>query len=244
MTGLRFRLNPRLDIDAMAAAYARRKRLHIPDFLIEDDAKALHAYLKSATKWLLIFNQGEKLFELDRNAQAALTSEQREHINLAVHRGARAGFQFLYESIRVPDGDAARRKANSPLERFTLFLSSEPVLRLLRRITAADDIAFADAQATAYGLGHFLTVHDDDVAGKNRRAAYVFNLTPNWRSDWGGLLQFLEPGGHIERGYTPTFNALNIFNVPQPHSVSMVAPFAPFRRYSITGWLRAGNPPL
>jgi Rps23 Pro-64 3,4-dihydroxylase Tpa1-like proline 4-hydroxylase len=28
------------------------------------------------------------------------------------------------------------------------------------------------------------------VAGKNRVAAYVLNLTPRWRVEWGGLLMF------------------------------------------------------
>ena len=56
--------------------------------------------------------------------------------------------------------------------------------------------------------------------------------------DIGGLLLFDGEDGHIERGFTPSFNALNLFTVPQPHSVSRVAPFAANRRYSITGWLR------
>ena len=92
--------------------------------------------------------------------------------------------------------------------------------------------------ATAYGPGHFLTAHDDEVAGKKRHAAYVYNLTPTWRIDWGGLLLFHGADGHVARGFTPSFNALNLFAVPQPHSVSMVAPFAANRRYSVTGWLR------
>jgi len=76
------------------------------------------------------------------------------------------------------------------------------------------------------------------VAGKQRHAAYVYNLTPAWRADWGGLLLFHGDDGNVTRGLTPSFNALNIFAVPQPHSVSMVTPFAASRRYSVTGWLR------
>jgi SM-20-related protein len=112
------------------------------------------------------------------------------------------------------------------------------VVDFLRVVTGKKGIDFADAQATAYGPGHFLTAHDDEVAGKQRHAAYVFNLTPVWRVDWGGLLLFHGADGHVSRGFTPSFNALNIFAVPQPHSVSMVAPFAANRRYSVTGWLR------
>jgi Rps23 Pro-64 3,4-dihydroxylase Tpa1-like proline 4-hydroxylase len=35
---------------------------------------------------------------------------------------------------------------------------------------------------------------------------------------------------------------LNIFAVPQPHSVTIVAPFAAAARYSVTGWLRMKRP--
>ncbi len=111
-------------------------------------------------------------------------------------------------------------------------------------LTGFTDIKFADAQLTKFSKGDFLTVHDDDVAGKNRRAAYVLNLTPQWRTDWGGMLQFHDQRGHISGAYTPCFNALNVFSVPQPHSVSQISTFAPCSRYSITGWLRAGKDPM
>ena len=104
-------------------------------------------------------------------------------------------------------------------------------------MTGAADIAFADAQATAYAPGDFLTAHDDNVAGKARRAAYVLGLTPGWRTDWGGLLLFHRDS----TAWVPRFNTLNLFGVPQPHSVSQVASFAGNRRYAVTGWLRASG---
>jgi Rps23 Pro-64 3,4-dihydroxylase Tpa1-like proline 4-hydroxylase len=238
-----FRLNPALDADRLADDFSRSRRLHIPNFLAAEGAEWLYQSLKAEESWKLVINQEDKAFELDRSAQAALSPEQREQLDLAVHKSARYGFQFRFESIRVSDSRAERAASATLLNRFAAFLSSEPVLALVRRITGADDISFADAQGTAYGLGHFLTAHDDEVAGKSRRAAYVFNLTPSWRPDWGGLLLFHGADGHIEQGYSPSFNALNIFAVPQPHSVSMVTPFAARRRYSVTGWLRAGEQP-
>jgi SM-20-related protein len=233
-----FLLNPALDAEDLAARFAADRRLHIPDFLAVGSAERLLASLRERHDWALIVNQDDKSFDLDRKAQAALSDDQRRALDQAVHAGARYGFQFLYEAIRVPDGEEERRRLDDPLARFALFLSSPPVVDFLRQVTGKAAIAFADAQATAYGPGHFLTAHDDEVAGKRRHAAYVFNLTPTWRVDWGGLLLFHGPDGHVERGFTPSFNALNIFAVPQPHSVSLVAPFAANRRYSVTGWLR------
>ena len=43
-------------------------------------------------------------------------------------------------------------------------------------------------------------------------------------------------------GYTPRFNALNLFRIPAFHSVTQVANFAIGARYSVTGWIRARAP--
>ena len=69
-------------------------------------------------------------------------------------------------------------------------------------------------------------------------------MTPDWREDWGGHLNFFDGAGNIEQGFKPAFNVLNIFAVPAAHSVGLVAPFAARHRYSITGWLRAGEDPV
>ena len=168
-----------------------------------------------------------------------MSAEERGRLEKLVHAAAKSGFQYRYETLRVADEAQERRKArDDALTGFANFLCSEPVLALMRRVTGFGDIDFADAQATAYRPGDFLTAHDDAVEGKNRRAAYVFGLTPEWRTEWGGLLLFLNEQGDVERGLLPRFNALNLFSVPQRHSVSAVAPYAGEVRLSVTGWLR------
>ena len=124
------------------------------------------------------------------------------------------------------------------LSEFSRLMQSKPMLDLLRAITGHAGVAFTDGHATAYGPGDFLTGHDDDVAGKNRLAAYVYGLTPHWRLEWGGLLLF---HGHMDRtaaGLVPRFNTLDLFAVPQQHSVSQVTASASHRRFAVTGWLR------
>ena len=243
MSAAGFRLNPALDADALAARFRAAGRLHIPDVLDPEGAARLHGLLRASHEWRLVLNQGDKVFELDRAAQAALDLTARARLEAAVHAAARYDFQYMFESIRVPDEDEARRQRGDGLADFARFLSSPETVALLRHITGRPAIDFADAQATAYGLGHFLSAHDDAVAGKNRQAAYVYGLSPAWRPEWGGLLLFHGADGHIEEAYVPMFNSLTLFAVPQAHSVSMVAPFAAARRYSVTGWLRSSEAP-
>lgn len=241
MHEIAFSLNPQLDTGALAREFSERRRVHIPDLLASGAAEQLYAHLRARGDWRLVINQGGKLFELDRTAQAALTPTKTAALDAAIYKAAREGFQFRFETIRVPDAEDERCADGSPLAEFARFLSAGAARDFLREVTGTGSIDFADAQATAYGPHHFLTAHDDDVAGKHRVAAYVFNLTPQWCADWGGLLMFQDATGHVDRAYTPRFNALNLFAVPQRHSVSYVAPFVPNRRYAVTGWLRSAG---
>ena len=243
MDAPQFRLNPALDRDTLSRAFRERARLHIPDFLFPADAELLLAWLEASDRWRLILNQGDRVIEFDRRAQAGLSPDQRARMNAAVFAAAQHGFQYRYETIKAPHADADRSADSTPLNAFARFMSSEEVLALLRHVTGTADISFADAQATAYGRGHFLTSHDDLAPKQMRRVAYVFNLTKQWSVEWGGLLTFHDDSSKTVQSMVPAFNALNLFTVPQPHSVSFVTPFAARRRYSVTGWLRAGTPP-
>lgn len=231
-----FRLNPSLNVAVLAREYAATGRLHIPGLLAGDAADALHGELRGRDDWQQVITSGARVVELSRPVRAAMTADQRQALDDAVYAGARQGFQYRYESIRVPDDAASRTTSSDLLARFAAWLSDGEARDFLRNVTAASDIAFADAQATAFSPGDFLTGHDDEVGGKMRRAAYVFGLTPVWRPEWGGLLLFHH--GVDVTGLVPAFNTLNLFRVPQLHSVSEVTRAAAYRRYSITGWLR------
>jgi Rps23 Pro-64 3,4-dihydroxylase Tpa1-like proline 4-hydroxylase len=68
-------------------------------------------------------------------------------------------------------------------------------------------------------------------------AAYVFSMTKVWDKNWGGHLAFFDDAGNITHAFVPSFNTLNIFLVPQLHSVQLVSPFAGANRSSYLGWL-------
>lgn len=231
-----FRLADCIDWDALKEHFRHQRRLEIPDLLVEGQTEILRTHLCHRKDWKLILNAGDKVYELSREAIAKLNATQRRELDQHVVNAGRAGFQYRYESIRAPDGGITG--GDDLVSRFVAFLSSTPVIDRLNYVLGGS-ATFADGQATSYGEGHFLTCHDDDVAGKNRQAAYVFSLTPAWRPEWGGLLMFHDDNGNIEQGFAPQMGALRLFSVPQRHSVSYVTPFAPKPRLSITGWLRS-----
>ena len=236
-------LRDSLDIADARRRFERVGRARLPDVLTGESASAIHDYLVRSGHWNLVCNLGGRHLDTSAAAVARWPEDKQRELVAAIHDQARTGFQYFYAAI--PFYDIYHQEAlpgdfvNSIFE----FLNSDGFLDLARELTGDESISFADGQATRYGPGHFLTSHNDQVDGKRRRAAYVLNLTPDWRTDWGGALQFIGSDGHIEEAWLPRFNVLNVFRVPADHSVGFVAPFAGASRYSITGWLRAGPDP-
>ncbi len=232
----------KISASSREAAARYRRRIHIQNFLETDCALRLLRALETLPRWNTVTRSGERHLDLEASGLRKLSPSDQDRFEKAVHDRARDGFQYLFDNYPIYDAYHAGVIVSDELRALFEFLNSSAVIDFAREVTGIGDIAFADAQATRYRPGHFLTEHDDDISGKNRRAAFVFNLTNDWKADWGGLLMFIGPDGHVEEAYTPTFNALNIFTVPQRHCVSMVTPFAA-SRLSITGWFRSGADP-
>jgi hypothetical protein len=224
------------DRKLLAEVFRRSGRIHIPDILEAESADYLFRCVRDETDWSVLYVKDGKGDAIPMQAWLDMAEAERNAIMSYVCATGAHGFQFFYNGCFLHDGI----KLPPALQAAKEFLNSAPFLKFVKDVTGANDIHEADAQATLYKTGHFLNEHDDsNVPGEQRRIAYVLNLTPLWRPDWGGSLQFVAEDGHIIEGYTPVFNAINMFRVPQRHFVSAVAPHAGAGRYSITGWLRA-----
>lgn len=232
-----FQMQSWIDGRQLAAAFRSSGRLHIPQFLVPTGAQRLYEYLAKDASWSLVVHDGKDVREALPAVRKQFPQLDAELASVA-YTSAPERFQFLYECERAPDAPAERAANPTPLNRFLDFINSRAFIEFIRQLSGIDSITWADGQATRYRPGDFLTIHNDFQADKKRRLAYVLNLTPVWKPDWGGLLQFINAEGNVAEAYAPRFNALNVFTVPQLHSVSIVTPFAQALRYSITGWLR------
>ena len=228
-------------VTAQTRSLLRRSgRVHFPGFLSQRTALAVHDAMEK-TDWRVLCRGQTTTFEAPVPSFEALDGVSRAKLYSGLYADAATGFQYLYDVHRMgeDEGDGAE---DTLLARLHAQWNEPAGLTVFRMLTGDDRIAYVDARATRYRTGHFLTTHDDHDAAKHRLYAYVLNLTPHWRADWGGLLMFIAPDGHVAEAFTPAWNALNLFTVPQPHAVSMVTPYARANRYSITGWLRAQAP--
>lgn len=238
---MNFHLRTSMNPETLRKAFAEDGYIHVPEILPGDAAQRIYAGLTEGTQWNLVFNDRSRHIDIAEKQVEAMPKESVDRLQQAIFAQAREGFQYCYHNYPIYDAHNAGLNSGHILHRFLEFLNSDEFLKFSRAATGIDDITFADAQATRYLPGHFLTTHDDTSEGKNRRAAYVFNFTRGWQADWGGYLQLLDDSGHVRRGLMPAFNALNIIAVPQRHNVSFVTPFAAGMRLSITGWLRYGE---
>jgi Rps23 Pro-64 3,4-dihydroxylase Tpa1-like proline 4-hydroxylase len=237
-----FAVNSALDPQALSDQFLRARRVHIPSFLDGPGATALYEHLTTEIDWsYFAFGQGH-LWEVSPETRRNYSPEQERALHEMAYTEARNGYAFIYETNRLTTRDgsgAVKRAQHTPLvQQFLSFLNSPALLQFARQLSGIQELSRAEATATCFRPGHFLAFHDDSSTS-TRRLAYVLNLTRTWRPEWGGLLEFMGADGHIAEAYVPRFNSFNVFQVPQAHQVSCVAPFAVGPRVAISGWLHA-----
>lgn len=237
------RLDDGLRPQAWRPVFRQFGRLHIPGILAPDAAADLYRSIATAKGWRRAVHVDQhKDAEIALEGPDAPSPAERAALEKELLAQSRDTFSYLFDVIRVSHDVEAGRPVAPALKAAFDFVNGETFLGFIRDLIGDDSAAYCDMAATRYLPGHFLTAHDDEAADQHRLCAYVLNLTPKWRADWGGILMFLDDEDHVSEGYVPAFNALNVFTVPQRHAVSLVAPFAQGERISLTGWVRSKAP--
>jgi SM-20-related protein len=244
---LSLELNRALDVRGFASAYATHGVVRIPNVLSPASAEAVARVLEQMP-WQLGLSESDdpKGVCYDEARIKALGQSAVNARVAAVLQRARSGFAYLYLVYPMIESYITGKDPGHPIHEISEFLNAPDFLRLLRDVTGRPDILKADAAATFYRPGDFLTYHDDGSQNPdtvNRACAYTFGFTRFWRPDWGGQLLFHDAAGHISQGLAPGFNSLTLFTVPRPHSVAQVAAYASARRLSIVGWGRTDPGP-
>lgn len=236
-----FEVNPNLDRKALAGQFARDRRVQIRDVLTERTAREILRILSDETPWGISWQAGsDGPHHLRPKALAGISQAQMRDINLKLNSATKSNeYAFIYSAYPMLDAYLEKWDPDNPLDLLLELINDDPFMDLVREVTGIPELLKADAQATLYRPGQFLSQHSDSHKAEGWRIAYVLNLAAcEWRPDWGGYLLFYDEDGNVIAGYRPRFNSLNMFAVPQWHSVSLVAPFAPTARFAITGWFR------
>jgi hypothetical protein len=146
-----------------------------------------------------------------------------------LHEGHEANFHFhhhnLYDSAEFPP---ALRGCHSVFAS----LSTRDFVQQLSGRPCGGVASFA---ASWYQPGDHSLPHKDAV--DRREVAFVWHLTKDWDSTWGGHLVWCPTGTVIK----PMFNCLHLFVVSDAslHFVSVVSSRAQGKRLAVNGWWNA-----
>lgn len=243
MTKTLFAVNPSADFHGAQARFAEKGRTQVRDFLLPEAAEQIRRLLRDGTPWGMSVQAGEsdepEQVRAEQLRDEAATRHRVGERARAAHRAASDGqFSFVHARYSLVEAYLGRWAPDGPHDILLEHLNTPAFLDPLRTLTGIPEIRKADAHASLFAPGHFLTSHLDEHSGHGRRVAYVLNFAPDeWFTDWGGYLVFYDAEGDIIEGFKPRFNSLNLFRVPQAHSVTYVPPFAPATRLAISGWL-------
>ena len=236
MSEVKIKLGKGHDTKALAKEFKKNNRLKITDLLAADAAEGLLSSLFDDTSWMISYSDGGKIESLTSAEVKALSEDENNKMMLKVYKAAEDGYQAYLYTYPLDKSDPKATKDDLFAYKALDFVNSEPMLKFVREVTGISTLKSATADANWYHRDHFSTLNKDVESDDKKRVAYTINLTKDWLPDWGAILQFHDNDGHVTDGYLPTYNALEIFTVPQDHSISIVAPFVGHPRLSITGW--------
>ncbi|WP_371194021.1 2OG-Fe(II) oxygenase family protein [Glaciecola sp. SC05] len=228
-------LNPLHTLSNYAEQYGVDKRLRLFDIFTPKTAGDIATHIHQDLEFKNAYVDDGEFKLISTEDLQALGTQKQQALTQRIYKQASEGVGFLYSKSDIYDNPTDFTLSQQVWQ----WLNSKAVLEGIRAMTGIDDINGANAQATRYYPGHFLTRHNDVNDKDNRRVAYVLNFTPKWHPDWGGLLQFYHDNGNPKDTWVPIFNSLALFDVTHPHAVSYVAPFARHPRLAITGWFTA-----
>lgn len=218
-------------------SYARDTRIQVRDFLAPTAAAAVSAAIGRGMPWSLNWMRGEAAANAPESELLRAPVDERILLKQQIIEQARGGFQFSYFGCPMSPQAIAQLPPDHALRGIAARMVSHEFLDAVKRVVGDAAVRGMNANLTRYDAGQFLRHHDDSGTHEPRVAAYVLNLSVDWMPDWGGLLQFVDEDRNVVKTFTPHYNSLVVFKVPQPHVVTYVAPFAARSRLAITGWL-------
>lgn len=236
-------VNPNLDIAALKAEFKEKKLVRIDNFLSIETAKDAYLFYNSQMPddwwYLSTFPLRPGVNQVTDNVREMQDKDIRS-INSYKKALADEYFQedlYSYSFKRtIGDHDGACDCFECG---FRKFLDSLEVINVINDITDYGIIEAGTLFASKYEEGDFLAPHHD---GPNGKIGFVYNLTPGWRPEWGGLLNTLSRDKMtILDSLVPKYNTLTLFDsstdTGYPHYVTQVVR-KNVKRLSYTGWYR------
>jgi SM-20-related protein len=235
-----FKINSNINPDKLRETFRKARRLRITEFLLPAGAEALYHYLDERAEWSSFLVNKGRMYELPPEIRRNYSAQEEQRLINLAHGSARdGGVAYIYDATR-PFSPEVPVRAQDPsiLARFADFANSLVFLEFIRRLSGIEEIDMIEVQGMRFSPGNFITFRGAAPfldRARRQHAFYSYHLTPEWKAEWGGLLEFRGTEGRSIEGYVPCFNCLDIFAFPQGHWLSVVSPFAGASSYSVWG---------
>jgi Rps23 Pro-64 3,4-dihydroxylase Tpa1-like proline 4-hydroxylase len=221
------------EIQTYKNIFEKERKVNISNLLQSEEIEKIHRFLN---RLLPSFWVCATCIKKDRLELPMLDKRNIKRIQMTNEAFGRG--EFAYHFYRTFNSNPLMY---SPIEhQVRTFFSSQLFINFLNRITHLELTQLNTLFVSKYVSNSFLSTHSDAGNGK---LAFVLHLTKEWKPQYGGHLHFLnQDRTKIVETYTPQFNHLMIFEVPEgegiPHFVGHVAPNVSVPRISITGWFQ------
>lgn len=239
-----FTLNTTLDPALFTAQFREHGRVRLRNFLSPTSADALYQHLHRNACWNTFFVLDGQVMRTTADPSRAPEMDERSLQH--AYEGVHLGHAYAHDATSLFPEDTQEQVVDSTdtldpvLSDFRQFLRSQPFLELARRVIGCAELRSAHAVATRFRRGHFMSFHSAisqfDPTGK-RKAVFFLNLTPEWKPERGGLMEFRSKIPDVVEAYVPCFNTLDVISFPQGYWISQVAAFAQDPMLAISGRL-------
>lgn len=234
-------INPNLDKESILEEFKTNRVVVIEDYLRDDAAERIHQYLTEdmPTDWWRVSTapklNGEDGFDIVPNSDEF---EQQIKQNYIHSLNAFKNGQFSYcfhRTVKDHSDECGCFECN-----LRQWLVSDENISFLNQVIDVPVTTTDEVFAAVYLPGDFLSPHVDSPNGS---VGFVYQLTKNWKAQFGGNLHFLDnETSEVERVEVPTFNTLTLFDLPKGvgklHYVSHVSPGVEELRLTYTGWYK------
>jgi SM-20-related protein len=231
-------INPHHNLDEIREEFIKNRYVVIRDFLKEEYAEELYYWFSNdmPSDWWFSSStprmNGEKGFEKIQNTEEnlPLIAKTHQYVFDKMFEG-----QFSYHFHRTMDDHTEVCTCTEC--GFRRWTNSKENINFLNSLVE-EPVSYADSMfAAAYLPNDFLSPHVDSPNG---RLGYVYQLTKNWKPQYGGNLHFMSDYDTIDEVSIPEFNTLTLFDLPEGegklHYVSTVSPGVQELRLTYTGW--------
>lgn len=224
-------LNPYVDVVKARRQYRDFNWARIENVFNKGFAEKVLQELVKTTSFENQFDINSEIVSMSDATMASLSAEQRNKLFESIQISASKGDGQCYSKAKI---DFESSRFCNPVSWSVLeWLNSESTLELVSDISGKSELSYATCGAIRLSKGHFLSNVEPDKSSD--KLFFIIDLIPEWQLNWGGLLLLHSVYDGCGVTFTPEFNNMILFDGSYDFSITYLANFIKYNRFSLLG---------